>query len=288
MHTPDKIQISTSTRLQKFQRLIQVNVWIKAVMSSGNWNRNPSICASSGSSLLQQPRGSESTITSICGSIKLLMRNNCARFETCMIFFFKVKPFLLDVQEEPTNEWQHLHDPPGLLFCNQGCRWIEGRILDENNDKYTYCSLNFSFVFSELSPNLLRSNCILYRIYLFPSMCSLWYSKMKSSEAVCPDRAKAEKGTKEWSEGLWRQGSSPPRSKPTVIAARWPTGVSQRRFYTGTKEKKKRDTKDKTKIEEKPNTNETEDKVRRGRARKAVQRADNEEINWKEKEGRKA
>lgn len=93
MHTPDKIQISTSTRLQKFQRLIQVNVWIKAVMSSGNWNRNPSICASSGSSLLQQPRGSESTITSICGSIKLLMRNNCARFETCMIFFFKSSLF---------------------------------------------------------------------------------------------------------------------------------------------------------------------------------------------------
>lgn len=44
------------------------------------------------------------------------------------------------------------------------------QMLDKNNNKqYTYCSLIFSFVFSEFS-SIPLLNCILYGIYLFSSL----------------------------------------------------------------------------------------------------------------------
>lgn len=83
------------------------------------------------------------------------------------------------------------------------------QMLDKNNNKqYTYCSLIFSFVLFEFS-SIPLLNCILYGIYLFSSLavsvvdpCRNWYSEMKSSMAVWPDKAETEKENKEWSEGL--------------------------------------------------------------------------------------
>lgn len=87
--TPDKRHILTSAESLSV-KLIRVDVWIKPVMAVGNWNRDLSISVSLGtlsSVSVWQWRGGEtlkrwSTITLICGSIKLLMRTNCAQFET--------------------------------------------------------------------------------------------------------------------------------------------------------------------------------------------------------------
>lgn len=94
-----------------FNKLIRVDVWIKAVMAFGNWKRNPSICLSLGSVLLQRRRGGESTITLICGSIKLLMRNNFSALNmnlwgfTCIFLGWAL---LLDVGEQTADEYKHI------------------------------------------------------------------------------------------------------------------------------------------------------------------------------------